>query len=165
VQVRRYPVAVSAENLAIDIKPLGTISWEGRQGSTKRKSEDRPDTYGLHSTSLGELKSKPSRLPREAAAYPSFPAPNRPRSRRQGASHAAGSFRRPHLFAASSAVNAPNNFVPGLTHSSQLHPSTNQQGVGKRGETPPLPRNCKRREPCKDAQRHWSQRSGKTAWI
>jgi hypothetical protein len=62
VQIRRYPVAVSVESLAICSKPLGVFSWEGRSGSLKRKSEYRPDEYGLHSTSLGELKSMISRL-------------------------------------------------------------------------------------------------------
>ena len=40
-----------------------------------------------------------------------------------------------------------------MTYANGLKPvlsTTYQQGVGKRGETPPLPRNCKRRETCRD---------------
>ncbi len=42
VQIRHYPVTVSAENPARTIKATGTESWEGSQGLLTRKSGERP---------------------------------------------------------------------------------------------------------------------------
>jgi hypothetical protein len=40
---RHYPVTVNAERLALCLKPLRHLSWEGCRFSMKRKSGDRPD--------------------------------------------------------------------------------------------------------------------------
>ncbi len=47
VRIRRYRVTVSVESLAIWMKPLELMFWEGCSSSLKRKSGDRPDTLGL----------------------------------------------------------------------------------------------------------------------
>jgi hypothetical protein len=49
------------------------LLWEGRSAPLKRKSGDRPDAYGLTSTSQGGLKGVSNCLFRQAGLLPSHP--------------------------------------------------------------------------------------------
>jgi len=49
VQIRHYPVTVNAEGKDKAVTTGGESYWEGRSGSTKRKSGDRPGLQGLRS--------------------------------------------------------------------------------------------------------------------